>query len=284
MSLSTKAVLVVLRISQWTARKLDRKASASVETAFSTTGKVGNYTKDLLPAARELDEIQRHAGNIRAFFYRNTLPWFSDGSRILSSKNYMDFTNEFRVKRADFDRAVSAFIQEYPKLREDAKTKLGHLFIDSEYPQVSQLASAFSCEVSFMPMPDVGDFRTEILESEKTAFLSKMRAVESDAVKECWNRLYEVVSKATDKLKQPDAVFRDSLIENISDMVSLLPKLNVTDDADLEAMRQTVAQVIASVSPVDMRKSNHARTDTAKKLDDITAKMSVFMGGFQNVA
>ena len=282
MSLSSKAILVNLKISQWTGRKMDRKASASVETAFSTIGKVGNYSKDLLPNAKELDEIVRIGGNIRAFFYRNTLPWFSDGSRILSSKNYMDFTEEFRSKRAEFDRAVSNFIKKYPSLREDAKTRLGHLFIDSEYPMASNLQASFSCDVSFMPMPDVGDFRTEILESEKVEFVNKMRTVEADAVKDCWNRLYEVVAKATDKLKQPEAVFRESLIENINDMVSLLPKLNVTDDADLETMRQKVSEAVASFTSVEVRKSSTARYDAAKKLDDISSKMAAFMGGLNH--
>jgi hypothetical protein len=282
--LSNRAMLVNLKISQWTARKLDRKASQSVETAFSTHGRVGNYTKDLLPTAKELDNIQRLAGNIRAFFYRNTLPWFSDGSRILSSKNYLDFINEFRKKRTEFDQAVSDFIQAYPNLRDAAKNSLGHLFIDGEYPVCSELKHTFSCEVSFMPMPDVQDFRTEILESEKQDFLNKMRDVENDAAKECWERLYEVVTKATDKLKNPNSVFRDSLIENITDMCQLLPKLNVTDDANLETMRQSIETVISSVSTLDVRKSVSVRHETAKRLDEITDKMSAFMGGYQNAS
>ena len=278
MSISNKAVIVHLQVSQWTARKLDRKATQSVETAFSTVGKVGNYTKQLLPAARELDEVAKQVGAIREYLYKNTLPWFADGSRILSSKNYIDFTTGFRVKQSEFETAVNVFIAEYPALREKAKSQLGSLFVDSEYPQVERLKKLFSCEISFMPVPNVDDFRVEILDSEKTDFLNKMKETESVAMKDCWTRLYDVVAKAAEKLKKPDAIFRDSLIENINEMCGLLPKLNVTDDANLESMRQTVESMVATLNPEKMRYNLNDRHDAASKLQEITSKMSVFMG------
>ena len=87
MSLSNKALLVYLSISQWTGRRTDQTATASVETAFGTDRKVGNYSKNLLPGAKELELIKSQAHAIRRFYYENTLPWMTDGSRILSSKN-----------------------------------------------------------------------------------------------------------------------------------------------------------------------------------------------------
>lgn len=278
--LANKALLVHLTISQWTGRKLDKKATETVEQTHNTKGKVGNYTKQLLPGAKELENIQRLASSIRAFFYSNTLPWYSDGSRILSAKNYLDFTNEFRTKKSDWDQAVNQFISEYPALREHAKNTLGDLFIDAEYPNPLYLSGAFNCEISFMPIPAVQDFRVDLLDSEKEAFLNRMQEIETTATKDCWNRLFDVVSKAASKLNQPNAVFRDSLIENITEICALLPKLNVTDDPNLEAMRQTVESSIATYSPDQLRQSKFDRDNAARQLDEITSKMSAFMGAF----
>lgn len=278
MSLADKALLATLHISQWTGRKHDKNATATVEATHETQRQVGNYTKKLLPGAKELAEIGRLSSGLRAFYYEQTLPWFNDGSRIISSKNYMDFVNAFRVKKGEFENAVAAFLNEYPTLRESARAKLGDLFREGEYPTVASLTHAFACEISFMPMPDVKDFRVEILDSEKDQFISKMQDIESNAMRECWTRLYDVVSKAAVTLEKPEAVFRDSLIENITDICALLPKLNVTDNPDLEAMRSKVQAIVSNISPEVCRKSIEQRTHAATQLDEISAKMSAFMG------
>lgn len=276
--LSNKALLAHLNISQWTGRKLDKRATGTVEVSHATQSKVGNYTKKLLPGAKELENIQRIAGSIRQFFYDQSLPWYSDGARILPAKNYLDFTTAFRTYKTDYDQAVSAFLIEYPTLKEAARLKLGDLFSETEYPSIDYLKTAFSCEVSFMPLPDVADFRVEVLDSEKKSFLDRMKRVETDAMKDCWNRLHEVVSKAAARLSDPKAILRDSLLENVRDICSLLPKLNVTDDTALENMRLKVETIVAGISAGECRDNNNARTNAAQALDDITSKMSAFMG------
>ena len=277
MSISNKALLVSLNISQWVGRKLDRKATDTVEKTHTTEARVGNYTKKLLPGAEELDAIQRNAGNIRVFFYEQTLPWCADGSRIISSKNYMDFVAEFRNKKSQFDKAVDTFILQYPRLQEEAKKKLGDLYCETEYPTVEYLTEAFNCDITFMPLPDVGDFRVELSEQEKKTFIDSMVKVERDAMKECWNRMHDVVSKAALKLNDPDAIIRESLIQNIQEMCQLMPKLNVTDDPQLEAMRQDVEKVANTISTQAVREFGTARHEAADKLMAITSKMAGFM-------
>jgi len=279
MSLSQKALLANLHIAQWAARKLDKKATSTVEATHTTRGKVGQYTKKLLPNAKELEEVVRAAGAARSFFYEQTLPWFADGSRIISSKNYMDFTSAFRSKKADFDSAKEKFLAEYPRLKEEARAKLGDLFNENDYPSATALEHTFSCEISFMPVPDVKDFRVEILDSEKNAFEKRMKDVEKTAMDDIWHRLHDVVSKAASRLAEADPIFRDSLIGNISDLCQLLPKLNVMDDPKLETMRQELEKVVANIVPENCRASSHARKDAASNLAKLTDKMSVFMQG-----
>lgn len=278
MAITNKALIVNMKISAWTGRKLDKVATNTVQTSHLTEDGAGNYTKKLLPGAEELREINRIAGAIRVFFHEQTLPWFSDGSRILSSKNYLDFTQSFRIKKSEFDSAVAVFLDKYPVLCEQARLKLGDLFRETEYPTVAGLRNAFECEIAFMPVPDVGDFRVEILDSEKDAFLNRMQEIESNAMRECWTRLYEVVSKASARLQSPEALIRDSLIQNIADICALLPKLNVSDDPDLEAMRANVETLVSGISAYECRESKDARNEAAAKLNDITSKMSAFMG------
>lgn len=276
--LANKALLVHLGISQWTGRRLDKRATGTVEASHATQKHVGNFTKKLLPGAKELEKINALAGALRKFFYLNTLPWLADGTRIISSKNYLEFTGQFRTKKQEFEDAVSEFLRVYPALVIEARMKLGDLFSGAEYPTAARLESCFRCEISFLPMPSVEDFRTEMLDSEKNEFLSRMRDVEAEAVRDCWNRLHSVVSKAAERLADPNANFRESLLENISEVCALLPKLNITEDAELESARQSVESAISAVTASQLKSSATDRESTAAALKAIESKMGIFLG------
>jgi hypothetical protein len=276
--LSNKALLVTLNISQWTARKHDKRASDTVETTHKSDRKVGNYTKKLLPGAVELEIVHNKAAELRTWVYSQTLPWYTDGSRILSSRNYLDFTTQFRDKKIEFETAVTNFLMAYQTLKTEAKVKLGDLYKDEEYPTEAYLKNAFKCEVSFMPIPDIKDFRVEVLAEELETFEKRMKETENNAMRECWDRLHSAVSHAASRLHQNEGQIRDSLIENIKEICIVLPKLNFADDPKLEGMRQEVEKVTAGIVPSQCRGSINARQQAAKQLDDVMAKMSAYMG------
>lgn len=276
--LADKALLIYVNISQWTGRKLDRKATATVAQAHSTNAEAGNYTKKLLPGSKELDRVSAQAGRIRKFFYERTLPWFSDGARIIKGDAYMEFMNEFRKMKSEYDAAVSDFISVYPSLQVQSRFNLGNLYDSAEYPDATQLQKKFQCAVKVMPLPDVSDFRIDVEESEKRQFIETMESVQREAMQDCWNRLYDVVKTAAEKLATPDARFKNSLLDNVIDLCQLLPKLNVTDDPQLEAKRLEVESLISKMSPDVLRDNVNERQDAAAKLNEITKAMGAFMG------
>lgn len=275
--LARNALLVQLRIGQWSGVRQDQKARQTVENTHKTDLKVGNYQKQLLPGSKELIAVRNTAQNIRQFVDRETLPWYADGTRILSSMHYMEFAAEFGKKKAEFEDAVNKFLNNYDALKDLAKVKLGDLYNEMEYPSVDALRYSFTCDVNYLPVPDVGDFRVEISEAEKERFVNTMKEVESEARVEVYNRLKDVISKAAEKLQDPEAIFRDSLINNINDMLNLVPALNVTEDAELERVRNEVYQFTSKISPDICREVKTVRENTAKQLAEIADKMSIFM-------
>lgn len=278
--LSQKGLLVCLSISQWTARKQDGKANATVRAAHAVTSRDAvNTFKNLLPDSPELKKVRTLAGDIRTFFYANTVPWQHGGMHMINSSYFMDFTQDFNRLKREFDSAVEAFLVEYPRLRDLARVSLGDLFNELEYPTPANLPHAFGVSVQVFPVPDVGDFRIELPEAEKESFINNLKTVESNAMLECWERLHNVVKNAAEKLSQPDGIFRDTLISNITDMCQILPRLNVTDDPALEQARREVEALAAKLSPDVCRDNPSERQDAASKLKDIQAKMSGLMGG-----
>jgi len=276
--LANKALLIHVHITQWTGRKLDKRATETVTSTHATDSKVGNYTKKLLPGCKELERVNLLAGQIRKYFYQETLPWFSDGARIIKSDSYMQFMSEFAKMKSDYDSAVSDFLGAYPYLQVKARLMLGSLYSTEEYPDVSLLGRKFNCEVQIMPLPDVKDFRVEVGDAEREKFQKAMADVQREAMQDCWSRLFGVVQKAAEQLAKPDYRLRDSLLENVSEICALLPRLNISDDPALEEARRKVEYTIASMNPETLRENSTDRQDAALKLAEITKSMGAFMG------
>ena len=278
-NLSDKALLVNLSISAWAGRKKDKNATESVAIKYSAKNGAGNYTKKLLPGAKELDRISSLASSFREYFRGQSLPWLSDGTRILSGDNYLQFTAEYRTRKNEFDSAVRDFIAIYPSLKTNAQSILGDLYNAADYPDAHDLHKSFNCDVAFMPLPDVTDFRIEIGESEKLEFANKMQDVANNAVNEVRSRLFEVVNNAALRLKDPNAKFRDSLLSNVTELCELLPRLNITNDLNIEKSRLDVISLVESLDVNNLRKNAVDRNDAAEKLESITRAMGSFMGG-----
>lgn len=281
MSLIDKALLVQLNISQWTARKYDRKATQNVAVNFNTTTSAGRYNKALLPMNDYLDRVHKKTTLIRTKFYTNTSPWGIEGTFMLSSKNYLPFTNEFRKEKGEWQYLVDDFLNNYKDLKDNAKRFLNDLYDETDYPPQDMLAKKFSMDLAIFPVPST-DFRVaigdeELAEIQKDVERRVMDA-QNHAMQDLWDRLYKQVEHMTEKLSDPKAIFRDSMVDNARELCSLLPRLNFTDDPNLENLRQQVEANIARHHPDALRNDPDLRQDTAAEAKAIMEKMKTFMG------
>ena len=97
-------------------------------------------------------------------------------------------------------------------------------------------------------------------------------------MKDVWQRLYTVVQKAHEKLADPDAIFRDSLIENVKELCHILPRLNVADDEQLESLRLDALVKVGAVKPDALRLDPDLRSKKAAEAKAIMDKMSGLFG------
>jgi hypothetical protein len=283
MNLNDRALLVQLNVSQWTARKYDKKATKEVITSHGTTAAAGRFNKALLPMSDLLDNIHKKTTHIRAKYYDNTLPWGMDGTMMLPTSNYLNFMTQFRKSKADWTWLVNMFLSNYNSLQLDAQRQLGSLYNPADYPSVSELRSKFKIDIAVYPVPS-GDFRVALASEELSRIQQDVEARVRDAgqtaMREVWQRLYDKVKHSCDKLADPKAIFRDSLVENIREICAILPRLNFTDDPNLEAMRQEVEATLLH-NPDTLRNAPILRQQTAQQAKAIMDKMSVFMGAIQ---
>lgn len=279
-TLSERAMLVNLQISQWTARKLNRAETTALNRSHGLTVEAARVNVNLLPFATTLERVHQTTGAIRKDFDRRTLPWQLQGVNILKAESYNEFISEANQWRSDWDAAVEAFFAGYDEQVADAKVLLNGLFNPDDYPAAADLRRRFAFNIRFMPVPDKADWRVDVgdeaTERLRDAISRQVAEAEAEAMQAAWKRVYEVVERAVERLSSPDAVFRDTLVENAAAMCRLLPSLNLTNDPDLERTRQAIEGSLCKYNADTLRSDPLVRADVAAKMADIQSKMGAF--------
>lgn len=283
--LSDRALLVQLNISKWEARKLDKRATKQVADTNGASLIAGNYNKKLLPMSDSLSNIHTMAGDIRREFYANTLPWGLENTHMLPTANYLNFMTTFRRRKAEWETVVRKFLTDYPHHQTMARQFLGRLYDPNDYPDVNDLQRKFTMDLVVLPVP-TNDFRVQLADDELAGIHADIqRRVEESsagAMREAWQRLYDRVKHLVErlsKLSDPKSRLHESTFEHITELCSLLPRLNIMDDPNLEAMRSEVEAKLAGLSGDAVKQDAVFRQTKIDEATDIMARMGAFMGG-----
>ena len=287
--LTERAMLVSLNISQWTARKHDREISDEVAREHGTrrpSDDVGRYNKILVDKAA-LRPIQEVVTEARTHHDKVTLPWSDQGYRILTAAGYFDYTQAMSGFQSRFVAAVDAFAVEYRQHVAEARDRLNGMFNADDYPDEWAIRAKFEFTHQVMPLPDEGDFRVSSLGADdvdkiKADIRARIDAEVQEAVRDPWNRIHDAVQHMAGRLhafnptgKGKDrGAFRDSLVDNLRELVDVLPALNLSGDGELDAMRDRLAADLCDLDAQDLRDDMHAREETARKADAILASMA----------
>jgi len=281
MKISSKALLVHLRIGAWTATRTDAGAAKEIALARNAASSaVGRYTKLLVPKVA-LAEVMARANAARTFHRQYTLPWSDNGDRILPIDAYMEYMSEQSINHGLFNTAVNKLIAAMPMYIREAKSWLGDLWNPDDYPSADELAERYNFSVKVLPLADQvdsADLRARLTGDEVDAIEAcvrdSMQERFDEATGELWSRLYKAVSAMHERLDTADAIFRDSLIGNLRDLVGLLPKLNFTNDPDLENKRQEIEAELCQIDAVDIRGDDAVRKEMADKAKELMDSMA----------
>jgi len=280
MGLHTKSILVNLSISRWTARKLDRKATKEVHENNGAAKDAGRYNKRLI-SKEHLKEVESLAGEIRGMFYEMTLPWCDTGSRVLPIKLFSDFRKKEAEYHGKWNDAVARLVANYDVAREEARERLGDLYDINEFP--AEISDKFAFDVKAYPVPDSSDFRIAGLDDEDMEEIRKsvaesIKSTEEDTLRDLYNRIKKVAHSVTDRLAEDreegkPKIFKNSLINNISELLGILPGLNISDDENIEELGKRLSEV-SKYSPEELREDEKKRKSTAEIANDILGNIN----------
>lgn len=287
--LASRAMIVSLSISQWSGRRLDRQITDEVNQNHGAAADAGRYNKLLLPK-EALAEIVSIVGETRSDFLKRTLPWMDNGSRIMASEAYMAHMSWVRGQVAKFDRAVDRFISEYPTYVNDARTRLNGMFKDDDYPDPQILRSKFGVACRVLPVPTSEDFRVDMSDAQaeriRQEIEEQVTSATTSAVQDIYKRVAEVTGRMVERLNgykpagrpgdKTEGVFRDSLVENVRDLISILPALNIVGSPELSAIADRLKPLAEHDASV-LRDRPDIRRDVADEAQKILDSVSDFL-------
>lgn len=276
--LRNRAILVYLKVSCWSARKLDRNASAkAVEDAGATADSIRANKNLLASADAKLRAIAKHGADMRRELEAKTTPWDDAGNRLLPNSRAMEVIARMAEMREQFEVLVDEFVAEYPMLRAQALHNLGDLANDDDYPEPHVVRDKFDVSLTYAPMAGQfeGDLRIGLSDQQVAALEQhmqvRMQQQMATALGTLWQRVGESVAHLAERMTPDESgkskKFRDSMIDNLRELVNDLRALNVFDDESLEDARRTLAALSAYSADqlrTDVAAREHVRTEAQK--------------------
>jgi hypothetical protein len=270
MSIESTCILVKLKISFWDGFKKDKEASNKVDQVFLTEGKVGNYNKRLF-AKNVFKPIREVLTTVRNEHHRMTMPWCYNGVYILPNELFFPYTETMRTCKDRLDAVVDNFILQYPVYVAAQRTKLGELFKGEDYPDPSFLRDKYKIEFNFFPVPQSEHF---ILDSQKDLqeqLKKTLYDTQKSALTNLYNKILELVERLHDRLNDPESVLRESLLENLDALVSVLPGLNVFDDDVLNKVYTQLREKVLMYDTQELRNDMTKRREIVAHAFDVAA-------------
>lgn len=277
--LQERALLVRLATGRWYGRGTDSNVVSDVREKAKATGDVGTFTKRLMER-QHLASIDAVVNDARRYHKEMTLAWGSE-FRILSSDLFLDYRATMSDYQSKFEKEVREFLSKFDKLRDAEKIRLGGLYREEDYPSHDGLKSRFYMQTRFESVPDADDFRVR-LGGEDIALVKKQiqeQVMEGlqEATVEIWTRVHDLVKKLRDVLKKSDAGVRVALFDNLKEIVTIMPRLNLMGDKHIGEITARITKELLAEDVGAVKDDDHLRAALAKKADSILEAMSEFV-------
>lgn len=259
-NLATKALLTTLTTGAWRATRLHQDESREENTRHGTADRAKVVLR--VSDNKSLAEIGKIHAEARNEHYRLTVPSCDDGWRFLPCGRELEHSKmmqNYAQKHAD---CVAQFLADYAEEKSTAPMRLNGLYRPEFFPNESEVASRFKFQTRYMPVPDQGTWQEWLKEAAESG------------ERELKARLRSTLTACAERLGNPDAIFRDSLIGNIADICGLSSDLNFSGNSAIAQASQEATDKLSTLDPSQLRSDKTKRWDAAleaQRLADLLA-------------
>jgi len=247
MKLNQKASLITLTLKAWDVSKIHKSETSEVNKkhAVNAVARVSVKVCD----SPLLQEIEKNQSAARVKHDSLTLPTGMRGMRLIPAALIMDHAalmSEFIDSHA---RLTRDFLAIYPQVVNDAPARMRDLFNAKFFPETWAIGKKFEFSSKILPCPEGGQWDEWLQEASQ------------EAEEELRDRVKAAIGAVVDRLGNPDAIFRDTLISNLKGIVDLAEVLNLTDAGDIRDAVDAVRDVAGM--DADLLRTNPAERQSA---------------------
>lgn len=280
-NINEEAMLVTFSTSRWAPVKAERQAVDTVATKYKANSAFINASKRIYESAT-LKNLNRTINDMRREHYRLTLPWTDRGDRLLPTETSVEYFKKMNNFEDEINKLKRALAEEFEGRVQDMEKELGDLFDRSDYPQAGEIADRFGVEVESKPVPEAADIRLRSLSKEmkeklNRQFEEKIQEGMSTAVRSIYERIEERLRHMSEELDKDKPKFHETMLEKMHDLADLVPRLNVSQDKELDTLADDIRRRILNTSTKELKENPDKRKDTKKAVDEILDKAAGIM-------
>lgn len=294
-ALASNYMLCDLQVRSWSGKATDEDATKEVIKSKQAAQDSGAFMKNLMASAgTELKTVHQQGASLRQFVYSKTLPWCTNGegvkrgARILASSQAMEFLQEFKGFKKNYDDAVRALVAVWDTRVAEAMNNLGQLANPLDYPSATELPKKFAVTIDMKPMPAMSDFsRLNIPAALASALGNRHIAVAQQQVQNAMNemrdRMLEELERINAQMSKHAAGEKtrlyESLITNMQGLVQMARNMNLTNNQRLMELTEKIELKLLA-HPIQVYKDDPTKAavlaDSARELATEAAMAAVW--------
>lgn len=267
-----ETVLTKLAIKAFGNQKQNKRITQDVTRERHLDSKSGKWLQTKFPP-EALKPVTSKANRIREAWKLYTLP-FDDGERIASETALPQLRDAIETAIEERANTIEThLIDRYDEWLDEARRMHNGDFRPELYPSRDELRARFRVEFSVRPFPQSTHFESHLADIYGNQLDSLIESRTQDAIASLWEQMLAPVSKMAETLANPDAIFRNSLVENIQDICDRVPLLNLRNDPAIERAANEI-RTLCERDPDEFRNAPAIRKETAEKAAALAAKFS----------
>lgn len=243
--------------------------------------------KDLLKVSKtlldsvELSAIRKADSGLRAWIREDICLPFEASIYLLP----VDLIEQVQVKlvehQAKRESLVTALVNAYPKLKDEAEQRLGSLYNPKDYPSAEKLRSLFTFGWRYISMVVPGQLKgisSAMFQAEQAKAEKAMQEAAQDITLLMRQTLLELVSHLQDRLKpgsngKPKKL-HETAVTNLQDFLKNFEQRNVTGDVELAEQVKKAKALIAGTNAEALRSSDDFKKKILEGMSQITGSLN----------
>jgi hypothetical protein len=273
-----RATMAATRVSlRWfgVRKTLTPEQRAEAAEPFGAAGDFLSARKKLVDTTHPAYKAVTAVRNKATSSWRSvSLPYPEPGIRLIRQDKIDQFAAQMAQFQEELAEAVENLDRRYNELKAAARQRLGSLFDAADYPD--SLAGMFEITFEFPsiePPSYLLGLNPQLYEDEcrrvEQRFDEAIRLAEEAFVAE----LAKLVSHLTERLTgQEDGrpkVFRDSIVENLTEFFQRFRQLNVRSSEQLDNLVADAQRIVRGVEPQDLRDNQGLRQHVATEMSRV---------------